>query len=114
MRIALLTYRGNMYCGGQGIYASYLQYLRGAHGATGKPVCLVANCAGSGSDPQAIVATREGGRLIVLGAIMLLSARFHIPETITGLIGAILIGLSFAWSVRYNRRHPDEADLPAD
>jgi glycosyltransferase involved in cell wall biosynthesis len=24
MRIALLTYRGNMYCGGQGIYASYL------------------------------------------------------------------------------------------
>ena len=46
--------------------------------------------------------------IIVLGAIMLLSARFHIPETITGLIGAILIGLSFAWSVRYNRRHPDE------
>ena len=24
MRIALLTYRGNMYCGGQGIYAAYL------------------------------------------------------------------------------------------
>ncbi|UCE87461.1 MAG: glycosyltransferase family 4 protein [Deltaproteobacteria bacterium] len=24
MRIALLTYRGNMYCGGQGVYASYL------------------------------------------------------------------------------------------
>ena len=24
MRIALLTYRGNMFCGGQGIYASYL------------------------------------------------------------------------------------------
>ena len=52
--------------------------------------------------------------IIVLGAIMLLSARFHIPETITGLIGAILIGLSFAWSVRYNRRHPDEVDSPAD
>lgn len=42
--------------------------------------------------------------IIVLGAIMLLSARFHIPETITGLIGATLIGLSFAWSVRHNRR----------
>ena len=42
--------------------------------------------------------------IIVLGAIMLLSAKFHIPETITGLIGAILIGLSLAWSVRYNRR----------
>jgi len=29
----------------------------------------------------------------VLGAIMLVSAKLHIPETITGLIGAILIGL---------------------
>ena len=42
--------------------------------------------------------------IIVLGAIMLLSAKFHIPETITGLIGAILIGLSLWWSVRHNRR----------
>ncbi|MFA6219841.1 MAG: DUF475 domain-containing protein [Erythrobacter sp.] len=50
--------------------------------------------------------------IIVLGAIMLLSARFHIPEAVTGLIGAILIGLSFAWSVQYNRRHPDQAELP--
>ena len=47
--------------------------------------------------------------IIVLGAIMLLSARFHIPETITGLIGAILIGLSLWWSVRWNRRHPEAA-----
>ncbi|PZT92946.1 MAG: hypothetical protein DI637_00095 [Citromicrobium sp.] len=52
--------------------------------------------------------------IIVLGAIMLLSAKFHIPETITGLIGAILIGVSFWWSVRYNRRHPEEAQLTAD
>ncbi|MCA0911081.1 DUF475 domain-containing protein [Qipengyuania gaetbuli] len=51
--------------------------------------------------------------IIVLGAIMLVSAKFHIPETITGLIGAILIGLSFWWSVRYNRRNPVEADGPA-
>lgn len=50
--------------------------------------------------------------IIVLGAIMLLSARFHIPETITGLIGAILIGLSLWWSVRHNRRHP-EAEMEA-
>ena len=42
--------------------------------------------------------------IIVLGGIMLFSARFHIPETITGLIGATLIGLSFLWSVRHNRR----------
>ncbi|WP_199503358.1 DUF475 domain-containing protein [Qipengyuania sp. YIM B01966] len=48
--------------------------------------------------------------IIVLGAIMLLSARFHIPETITGLIGAILIGLSLWWSVRYKRRHPEADD----
>ncbi|MGB3472217.1 MAG: DUF475 domain-containing protein [Erythrobacter sp.] len=41
--------------------------------------------------------------IIVLGVIMLLSARYHIPETITGLIGAVLIGLSLWWSVRHNR-----------
>lgn len=41
--------------------------------------------------------------IIVLGAIMLLSARWHIPETITGLIGAVLIGLSLFWSIRHNR-----------
>ena len=52
--------------------------------------------------------------IIALGGIMLVSARFHIPETITGLIGAVLIGLSFWWSVRYNRRHPDEASAPID
>lgn len=45
---------------GGGIYGSYLQYLRGAQAATGKPVCLVANHAGSGSDPQAVTATRDG------------------------------------------------------
>lgn len=42
--------------------------------------------------------------IIALGAIMLLSAKFHIPETITGLIGAILIGLSLWWSVIHQRR----------
>ena len=42
--------------------------------------------------------------IIVLGAIMLLSAVWHIPETITGLIGGVLIGISFWWSVRHNRR----------
>lgn len=46
--------------------------------------------------------------IIVLGMIMLLSARYHIPETITGLLGATLIGLSLVWSVRHNRKHGDE------
>jgi len=49
--------------------------------------------------------------IVVLGAIMLLSARWHIPETITGLIGAVLIGLSLWWSVRQNKR---EASAAAD
>jgi len=47
--------------------------------------------------------------IVALAAIMLLSVRFHIPETITGLIGATLIGLSFWASVRSNRRHPEQA-----
>ena len=45
--------------------------------------------------------------IIALGAIMLLSAKFHIPETVTGLLGAVLIGLSLWWSIRHNRRLPD-------
>ena len=48
--------------------------------------------------------------IIALAAIMLLSARFHIPETITGLIGAVLIGLSLWWSIRHNRRHPEDRE----
>jgi uncharacterized protein len=45
--------------------------------------------------------------IIALAAIMLLSARFEIPETVTGLIGAVLIGASLWWSVRHNRLNPD-------
>ncbi|WP_299309529.1 DUF475 domain-containing protein [uncultured Croceicoccus sp.] len=47
--------------------------------------------------------------IIVLGAIMLASAVVHIPETITGLIGATLIGLSLFWSIRHARKHPEDA-----
>ncbi len=50
--------------------------------------------------------------IIALGGIMLLSARFHISETITGLIGATLIGLSLWWSVRHKKRS-DAATLGA-
>ncbi|MGZ3258497.1 MAG: DUF475 domain-containing protein, partial [Croceibacterium sp.] len=42
--------------------------------------------------------------ILALAVIMLLSAEFEIPETVTGLIGAILIGFSLLWSVRHNRR----------
>ncbi len=48
--------------------------------------------------------------IIALAAIMLLSARFHIPETITGLIGALLIGASLWWSVRHKRLFPHTDD----
>jgi len=42
--------------------------------------------------------------ILALAAIMMLSAEFEIPETVTGLIGAVLIGFSLLWSVRHNRR----------
>ncbi|WP_267387286.1 DUF475 domain-containing protein [Sphingomonas sp. GC_Shp_3] len=41
--------------------------------------------------------------IVALAAIMLLSVRFEIPETVTGLIGAAFIGLAFLASVRSNR-----------
>ena len=45
--------------------------------------------------------------ILALAAIMLLSARYHIPEVVTGLIGALLIGFSLYASARHNRRHPE-------
>lgn len=54
--------------------------------------------------------------IIALGGIMLASAVFHIPETITGLIGATLIGLSLWWSIRQNRidANVSAQSLPGD
>ncbi len=52
--------------------------------------------------------------IIVLGAIMLTSAVFHIPEAITGLIGVVLIGLSLWWSVRHNRAEKAAEAIPTD
>jgi hypothetical protein len=43
--------------------------------------------------------------ILALAIIMLVSVRFHIPETVTGLIGASLIGLAFLASVRSNKKH---------
>ncbi|KQM19620.1 DUF475 domain-containing protein [Novosphingobium sp. Leaf2] len=42
--------------------------------------------------------------IIALAAIMLASVRFEIPETVTGLIGAALIGIAFYDSLRNNRK----------
>ena len=48
--------------------------------------------------------------IIALAIIMLVSAipGVAIPETVTGLIGAVLIGASVWWSVRHKRAHPED------
>jgi uncharacterized protein len=43
--------------------------------------------------------------ILALAACMYLSTLMHIPEVVTGLIGAVFIGLSFWSSVRHNRKH---------
>jgi len=40
-----------------------------------------------------------------LAGIMLVSMRYHIPEVVTGLVGAVLIALSVFSSVRYRKKH---------
>jgi hypothetical protein len=50
--------------------------------------------------------------ILALSAIMLISARYEVPEALTGLIGAALIAVALWWSVRYRRRHPP-APAPA-
>ena len=44
--------------------------------------------------------------ILALAAIMLLSARFYVPEVVTGLIGALLIGFALYASARHNRLNP--------
>ena len=43
--------------------------------------------------------------IIALGVIMFVKTLVHVPEAVTGLIGAAFIGVSFVDSVRHNRRH---------
>ncbi|ACB93900.1 DUF475 domain-containing protein [Beijerinckia indica] len=42
--------------------------------------------------------------ILALAGVMLLSARYDIPEVVTGLISACLIGLSLLGSILYNRK----------
>lgn len=53
--------------------------------------------------------------ILALASIMFLNVRYHIPEVVTGLIGAVLIGLAFVSSVRWNRarQRPDRAGTQA-
>ncbi|WP_379922740.1 DUF475 domain-containing protein [Erythrobacter sp. R86502] len=45
--------------------------------------------------------------IMALAIIMFINTFAHIPEVITGLIGAVLIGLAFWSSVRWNKSNPD-------
>jgi hypothetical protein len=48
--------------------------------------------------------------IVALGIIMFVKTLVHVPEVVTGLIGAALVGLAFWDSVRHNRRErADEA-----
>ena len=42
------------------IYPDYVDYMRAAHKASGKPVFLVANRQGTGTDPMVVATTRDG------------------------------------------------------
>jgi len=46
--------------------------------------------------------------IIALGVIMFLKTIMHVPEVVTGLIGAGFIALAFVASIRHNRRHAGE------
>mgnify|MGYP000456986674 CR=1 FL=1 len=50
--------------------------------------------------------------ILALAVIMYINTFAHIPETITGLIGAVLIGLAFWSSVRANRENQEEVTKP--
>lgn len=45
--------------------------------------------------------------IIALGVIMLVSARWEVPDAVTGLIGAVLIVASVGWSIRHRRQFPE-------
>ena len=46
--------------------------------------------------------------IFTLSIIMFVQTLYHIPEVITGLLGAVFIGVAFANSLAWRRRHPDE------
>jgi hypothetical protein len=47
--------------------------------------------------------------IVALGVIMFLKTIVHVPEVVTGLIGAGFIGVAFWDSVRHNRRARESA-----
>ena len=45
--------------------------------------------------------------ILALSSVMFMQALVHVPEVLTGLIGAGFIGVALASSMRYNRRNPE-------
>ena len=45
--------------------------------------------------------------ILALSVIMFMQTLVHIPETITGLGGAVLIGVALLASIRWNRANPN-------
>lgn len=52
--------------------------------------------------------------IVALAVIMLISIRIHTPEIVTGLIGALIIGLSLWASIRHKKRFPHEYEEEGD
>lgn len=52
--------------------------------------------------------------ILVLAVIMYIQTLVHIPEVITGLLGAALILFALWSSINYNKRHPEDAVVSAE
>lgn len=52
--------------------------------------------------------------IVALAVIMLISIRIHTPEIVTGLIGALIIGLSLWASIRHKKLFPHEYEEEGD
>jgi hypothetical protein len=46
--------------------------------------------------------------ILILAGVMFIQAFAHLPEAISGLVGAAIIGIALWSSVRHNRRHAHE------
>jgi acyl-CoA synthetase (NDP forming) len=85
------------------IYPSYLGYLRAAQLATGKPVFLVANHQGSGSDARVLAATAQGTpvldglREFLVGARCLISWRNFMAQVETPALPVLDAGKLAHW-----------------
>ena len=85
------------------IYPSYVEYLRAAQLATGKPVFLVANHQGSGGDPRVVQATAQGTpvldglREFLVGARCMLSWRNFMAQADASALPGLDAGKLARW-----------------